>query len=67
MPNQNTGTATRIDVLSVTSMSQNEYRLTAESIPARMPKIASMMMATTASLMVFGNLSNRMSVTGRFS
>ena len=38
MPNQKTGNATKMDVLNVTSMSQNEYRLTADSIPARMPK-----------------------------
>ena len=59
MPNQNTGTETRIDVLSVTSMSQNEYRLTAESIPASIPRMASMRMATSASFSVLGNFSKR--------
>ena len=57
MPSQNTGTDTRIDVLSVTSMSQNEYRFTAERIPATIPISASMMMATRASFSVFGNFS----------
>ncbi len=62
MPSQNTGTETRIDVLRVTSMSQNEYFLTAESIPAARPMIDSMISATSASLSVFGNFSNRMVV-----
>ena len=46
------------DVLRVTSMSQNEYRLIADILPAAMPKIISMMMAASASLSVFGNFSS---------
>ena len=58
MPSQNTGSDTSTDVLNVTSTSQNEYRLTADMIPAAMPKIISMRMAATASLSVLGNLSH---------
>ena len=67
MPSQKAGMDTRIDVLRVTRTSQNEYRLTAESIPAPIPRIASMRTATAASLRVLGNFSKRMVATGRFS
>ena len=48
-------------------MSQNEYFLTAESMPAAMPKIASITRAKSANLRVLGNFCNRMLLTGRFS
>jgi len=49
MPSQNTGTETSTEVLSVTRMSQNEYCLTAEMMPAPIPMRISRRMAATAS------------------
>ena len=64
MPSQNAGIETRIEVKSVTKMSQNEYLLMAEIMPAPMPTMASMMMATMASRTVFGYFDANICVTG---
>ena len=65
MPSQNAGMATIIEVTSVTKMSQKEYLLMAEIIPAPMPTTASRMIATTASRTVYGYFWARMSLTAR--
>lgn len=52
MPSQKAGMATRTDVTSVTSTSQNEYLFIADTMPAPMPTTASRQIATMASLTV---------------
>ena len=65
MPNQNTGSETSSDVDSVTMTSQNEYCLTADTMPAPIPMTISMRMAATASSAVYGYFSRKMSFTDR--